>query len=83
MLTRKKKIYNKEKRKVLTMSLNEFTKALIERRSTKSYIPNKQVPEEILQAVLTAGQYAPSSMNQQDRLFTVIQDIDFIKEIPR
>ncbi|MFQ9440586.1 MAG: nitroreductase family protein [Acutalibacteraceae bacterium] len=63
------------------MSLNEFTKALIERRSTKSYIPNKQVPEEILQAVLTAGQYAPSSMNQQKRFFTVIQDIDFIKEI--
>ena len=41
------------------MSLNEFTKALIERRSTKSYIPNKQVPEEILQAVLTAGTVCP------------------------
>ena len=81
LVNTKKKIYNKEKRKVLTMSLNEFTKALIERRSTKSYIPNKQVPEEILQAVLTAGQYAPSSMNQQKRFFTVIQDIDFIKEI--
>ena len=51
------------------MSLNEFTKALIERRSIKSYIPNKQVPEEILQAVLTAGQYAPSSMNQQKHLY--------------
>ncbi len=63
------------------MSLNEFTKALIERRSIKSYIPNKQVPEEILQAVLTAGQYAPSSMNQQKRFFTVIQDESFIKEI--
>ena len=63
------------------MSLNEFTKTLIERRSVKSYIPNKQVPEEILQAVLTAGQYAPSSMNQQNRFFTVIQDAGFIKEI--
>lgn len=80
-MTVKKKIYNKEKRKVSDMSLNEFTKALIERRSIKSYIPNKQVPEEILQAVLTAGQYAPSSMNQQKRFFTVIQDESFIKEI--
>ena len=61
------------------MSLNEFTKALIERRSVKSYITNKQVPEEVLQ--LTAGQYAPSSMNQQKRFFTVIQDAASIKEI--
>ena len=63
------------------MSFNEFTNTLIERRSAKSYIPNRQVPEEILQAVLTAGQYAPSSMNQQNRFFTVIQDAALIKEI--
>ncbi len=63
------------------MKLNEFTSTLTARRSVKSYVPHKQVPEEILQAVLAAGQYAPSSMNRQNRYFAVIQDAGFLKKL--
>ena len=63
------------------MSFNAVTGALLERRSTKSYIPNQQVPWEVLQTILTAAQFAPSAMGEQARHFTVIQNADFIKEL--
>lgn len=63
------------------MDDNKVIVALLERRSSRSYIPNKQVPEDVLQAILTAGQYAPSAMGEQARHFTVIQDAALLKEI--
>lgn len=38
--------------------MNETLKVLTERRSVRSY-KDAQVPEETLQQILTAGEYAP------------------------
>lgn len=44
--------------------MNETLKVLTERRSVRSY-KDAQVPEETLQQILTAGEYAPSGMGMQ------------------
>ena len=41
--------------------MNETLKTLMERRSVRSY-KEEQVPENILQQILEAGEYAPSGM---------------------
>ena len=44
--------------------MNETLKTLMERRSVRSY-KEEQVPEDILQQILEAGEYAPSGMGSQ------------------
>ncbi|MBQ8796845.1 MAG: nitroreductase [Oscillospiraceae bacterium] len=49
--------------------MNETIKTLKSRISVKSYT-DKQVPEDLLEAVLEAGLYAPSGLNNQ-KVYTV------------
>lgn len=51
--------------------MNETLKVLTERRSVRSY-KDAQVPEEILQQILTAGEYAPSGMGMQPVVMAVM-----------
>ena len=55
----------------------EKTQAVLEnlqtRRSVRAYLP-KQVEEDALQAVLTAGTYAPTGMNKQSPVIVAVQD---------
>ena len=55
----------------------EKTQAVLEnlqtRRSVRAYLP-KQVEEGALQAVLTAGTYAPTGMNRQSPVIVAVQD---------
>lgn len=44
--------------------MNEVLKTIKTRRSVKKYNPNKEVPEELLDAVLEAGTYAPTGKNR-------------------
>lgn len=46
---------------------------LLTRRSVRKYLPQPVAPE-LLNAVLTAGAYAPSGSNRQDNLILVVQD---------
>lgn len=53
--------------------MNETLKILTDRYSAKSYTP-KQVPDELLDAVLEAGLYAPSGMNNQKVICVAVRD---------
>lgn len=62
--------------------MNETLKTLMERRSVRSY-KEEQVPEDILQQILEAGEYAPSGMGMQSAVMVVVRDKDTIDQISR
>lgn len=53
--------------------MNESLQTLLSRRSVRSYT-DQQVPDELLEQVLTAGLYAPSGMNTQGCVAVAIRD---------
>lgn len=53
--------------------MNDTLKAIHERRSIRSYSPQK-IEEDSLKAILDAGINAPNAMNMQQWHFTVIRD---------
>lgn len=53
--------------------MNEILNALQSRRSVRSYT-DQQVPDELLDQVLTAGLYAPSGMNTQGAVAVAVRD---------
>ena len=52
------------------------------RRSIRSY-QNKPVPKEVIEDILEAGRYAPSSLNTQPWEFVVVSEEKLIEEIKR
>ena len=48
---------------------------LLERRSVRKY-RQEQVPEELLDAVLKAGLYAPTAKNNQKPVMVAVRDKD-------
>lgn len=62
--------------------MNETIKTLLERRSCKSYLP-KQVEEDALQQILTAGTYAANGMARQAPKILVLQDPEKIAKLER
>lgn len=59
---------------------NDVLKCIKSRRSIRAYRPD-QITEQELQAVLEAGLYAPSAMNQQSWHFTVIQNRALLQQM--
>lgn len=55
------------------MIQNEVLSAIAARRSCRAYKPDLPKPEE-LQAVLTAGTWAPTAMNRQSPCIVAVQD---------
>ena len=62
--------------------MNETLKVLTERRSVRSYKPDL-VPEEVLQQILLAGEYAPSGMGRQSAVMVVVRDKETIGLLSR
>lgn len=62
--------------------MNEAQKCLLERRSIRSY-EKRQIDEDTLQAIIEAGQYAPSAMGRQPTHLVVIQDPATIAELSK
>lgn len=60
--------------------MNETIKTIMSRRSIRAY-KEEQLKEEDLKAIIDAGLYAPSAMNQQSWHFTVIQKKDLINKV--
>lgn len=52
--------------------MNPITDAIKTRRSVRSYLP-KPVPREVVNAVIEAGNEAPSAMNSQPWRFVVVE----------
>jgi nitroreductase len=59
---------------------NEILKNIKSRRSVRSF-KEEQIKDDELQAILEAGMYAPSAMNQQCWNFTVVQNQKLLNEI--
>jgi len=53
--------------------MNPVIEAIQKRRSIRAY-ETKQVPKELVQAVIDAGNEAPSAMNSQPWRFVVVED---------
>lgn len=53
--------------------MNEVIRALMERRSVRSYRSEK-ITEEELSVILNAGLYAPSGMNRQPAVMVAVED---------
>ena len=53
--------------------MNEAMNHLLTRRSVRKYLP-RQVSDELLDQVLTAGLYAPSGMNTQGCVMVAVRD---------
>lgn len=60
--------------------MNEIIKNILNRRSVRKY-KKEQIKIEELQAILEAGKYAPSAMNQQSWHFTVVQNKEVLRKI--
>ncbi len=63
------------------MEMNEnVLKSLQTRRSVRAYLP-KQVEADALEAVLTAGTYAPTGMNRQAPVIVAVQNAEVIAKM--
>ncbi|MDF2614212.1 MAG: nitroreductase [Clostridia bacterium] len=60
--------------------MNDTIKTILARRSVRSYL-QKQITDEELQAVLEAGKFAPSAMNQQPCHFVAVQNKEVMEKI--
>lgn len=59
---------------------NDAVDAILTRRSIRSY-QAKQISEDALETILTAGQYAPSGMNQQSAKAIVVQSKEWMQQL--
>lgn len=59
--------------------MSETLEVIKERRSIRVF-KDEQIKDEELQAVLEAGLYAPSAMNEQSWHFTVIQNAELLEK---
>ncbi|MGN0553491.1 MAG: nitroreductase [Oscillospiraceae bacterium] len=62
--------------------MNETIKTLTSRRSVRSY-KETPVPDDVLNEILTAGEYAPSGKNRQPCVMVVVRDKETIKKLSK
>lgn len=60
--------------------MNNTIKDIKQRRSIRKY-KNERIKKEELNAILEAGKYAPSALNQQSSLMVVVESEDIYQEI--
>lgn len=60
--------------------MNNTIKNIKQRRSIRKY-KNERIKKEELNAILEAGKYAPSALNQQSSLMVVVESEDIYQEI--
>lgn len=62
--------------------MNETLQVIKNRRSIRKY-EEESVPDEIIDAIIEAGRYAPSAVNSQERHFSIITSKEFMNELNR
>lgn len=62
--------------------MNETLQTIKNRRSTQKF-EDTPVPEDIIDAVVEAGRFAPSVMNSQERHFSVVTSKALLEELNR
>lgn len=56
--------------------MNKVIETIMSRRSVRDY-DEKPIPKKVIQAILDAGNAAPSGMNAQNWRFVIVQDKEF------
>jgi nitroreductase len=59
----------------------EFYEVIQKRRSIRNYIPDKEIPEDVLKRILDSGRIAPSAANRQPWKFIVVRRPDIKKKL--
>ncbi len=62
--------------------MNEAIRLFLERRSIRKY-DSRPVPDEVLDAVLEAGLYAPSGMNTQGVRLVAVRDPEMVAQMSK
>lgn len=62
--------------------MNEALNNLLTRRACRAYKPEQIRPEE-LDAILEAGQYAPTGMGKQSPIIVAVQDPEKLREVEK
>jgi nitroreductase len=62
------------------MANQELYEAILNRRSVRKYL-DKPIGQDMLKALILAGMYAPSAMNQQPWRFLAMTDKEKLKEL--
>lgn len=62
--------------------MNEVLKIICERRSIRSY-EKRQIADEELEQVLTAGKFAASASGRQSAVFVAVQQAEMIKRLSK
>ena len=62
--------------------MNEVLDAIVTRRSVRSYKPDP-IPQEVLERILTAGQYAATGMNRQSPIILAVTNKAVRDELSR
>ena len=60
--------------------MNEVIKCLKERRSVRSYV-GRPVPDDVLNEILEAGEYAASGMGRQATVMVAVRNKDLISDL--
>lgn len=60
----------------------DFLEMIKTRRSTRSFKPDS-IPEDLLDAVLEAGTYAPTGMNRQSPVIIVVSDKKYREKLSK
>ena len=62
---------------------NAVIHALCSRRSVRSYDSSRPVEQEKLDAILAAGQYAPTGMNRMPTKFVVVRNREVLQQLSK
>ena len=63
------------------MEIQSLLKLIGTRQSCRSYIPGKEIPEELMRNCLEAARLAPSSCNKQPWRFIIVRNREMIRRI--
>ncbi len=59
----------------------DFHKLISERKSVRSYNPDRKISEDILKRILNAGRLAPSATNRQPWQFLLVSSEEMLKKV--
>lgn len=62
---------------------NPVIKAMIERRSCKSFDPEKEVDDDLIEQIVEAGTYAANGRAKQSPIIVVVKDKDMIRKLSK
>ena len=64
-------------------AMNAIMDNILTRRSVRSFVSGKKISQDVLRDIVTAGMFAPTALNRQPVLFTVVTDKEKIQRFAK